>query len=244
MACIEPGEKPHQIGDKQRGIDGHVENAGHQRKPCLLKSPEISERAPNPRVVAAFMRERAGEFAHHERGGHAPENRREQKNQNAAAVARAMDDVFRAVRAPRNHKEGRRDKRPQAKIRNSFRRGRFWEGGWFQFISNAFSAALLLRRISAVEGNEKQILSQGHVGLPEFQLQRRRANVAVPRKSMSWSGIWLVVRKLYSLSGSVVFILGNAYTSHILTRGRSSVGRPMPHIETLKPGFVVVRIPS
>src|SRR5205807_4439000 len=42
MSLGEPGEQTIQIKDEQRGVDGHVEDRGHQREPGFLKSPEVA----------------------------------------------------------------------------------------------------------------------------------------------------------------------------------------------------------
>ncbi len=120
MADGEPRHQAREVGDKERGINRHVKNAGDQRKPGFLKSPEISHRAADPRVVAAFGRQRAGKFADHERGRQAPQNRSEQQQQNAAPISRAMNNVFGAVGAAGHHEKCGSHQRPECEFRDSF----------------------------------------------------------------------------------------------------------------------------
>src|SRR5713101_7481206 len=63
----EPRRHLLQIKNKKSRVNRHIENTRGQREPCFLKAPEISQAAPDPRVVAALRRKRAGEFANHER---------------------------------------------------------------------------------------------------------------------------------------------------------------------------------
>src|SRR5271165_627834 len=109
MTRREPREKAVEIGDKERGINCHVENARHKRQPRLLKSPEIAECAADPGVIAALVGKGTCEFANHEGSREAPENRGENQDKDAAAVARAMDDVLGSIRASRHHKKRRGD---------------------------------------------------------------------------------------------------------------------------------------
>ena len=125
ISLLEPGEHAGQIGYEQRRINRHVENGRHQREPRFLKSPEISHRPPHPGVVAAFVGQGARKLADHERRGQAPEQRREQQNQNRASVAGAMHDVFRAIGSARHHKEGGGDQRPQREANEFFPVGSF-----------------------------------------------------------------------------------------------------------------------
>jgi len=69
MALTKPRSHLFQIKNEERGIDRHVENASGEREPGFLKTPEVTEAAPNPGVVATFLRQRAGKLANHERGG-------------------------------------------------------------------------------------------------------------------------------------------------------------------------------
>src|SRR5580700_12139451 len=50
-------------------INRHIEDRGHQRQPCFLESPEIAHGPAHPGVITAFVRQRAREFADHERRG-------------------------------------------------------------------------------------------------------------------------------------------------------------------------------
>ncbi len=67
------GREAAEVEDEDGGVDGHVEDAGGEREPGLLKAPEAAEGAAHPDVEAAFGRDGAGELADHERGGEAPD---------------------------------------------------------------------------------------------------------------------------------------------------------------------------
>ena len=113
ISLLEPREHARQVGHEQRGINRHIENGRDQREPGFLKSPEISHRAAHPGVVAAFVGQRAREFADHEGRRQAPQQRGEQQNQNRASVTGAVHNVFRAIGSAGHHKEGGGDQRPQ-----------------------------------------------------------------------------------------------------------------------------------
>ena len=68
-----------EIGDEDDGVDGHVEDAGGEREPGFLESPEAAECATDPAVVATLFGQRGGEFADHERGGEAPDERHDEQ---------------------------------------------------------------------------------------------------------------------------------------------------------------------
>ncbi len=142
MSFREPGKQAIEIKDEQRRIDGHVENRGHQREPSLLESPEIAHGAPHPGVVAAFVGQRTGKFANHESGGQAPENRGQQQNENAAAIAGAMHDVFCAVGPARHHKEGGGDEWPEREADGLFPGG--YDGGWLKLLTRCASCCQFL----------------------------------------------------------------------------------------------------
>ena len=108
-----PRNQARQVRHKKRRVNRHVENTRHQRQPRFLKSPEISHRAPHPRVITAFRRQRAGKFADHVRRRQAPDQRRHQQQQNSQAIARAMNDVFGAVCSAGHHEERRGHQRPE-----------------------------------------------------------------------------------------------------------------------------------
>ena len=97
------------------------------------------------------MRKSAGEFAHHERRRYAPENRRENQNQNSAAVARAMNDVLGAVRAAGHHEEGRRHERPQSRGSRCVSRKATRLGG--SLVSIEVNAPLLPAAVSPLRGS-------------------------------------------------------------------------------------------
>src|SRR5208282_6639195 len=95
----EPGEEAREIENEERGVNRHVEDTGDEREPSLLKSPEIAESAAHPGVVAAFDGERARKLANRVGGGQAPDERRDEEEQNSHAIAGSVDDVFGAVGA-------------------------------------------------------------------------------------------------------------------------------------------------
>ena len=97
IAFLKPRKHPGQVGHEQRGINRHIENGRNQREPGLLKSPEVAHGAAHPGIVAAFVGQRARQLADHEGRRQAPEQRREQQNQDRAPVAGAMHDFFRAI---------------------------------------------------------------------------------------------------------------------------------------------------
>ena len=113
MVLLKPGKHAREVGDKQRGINRHIENGRYQRQPSFLKSPEISHGAAHPGVVAAFKGQRARKLADHERGRQAPEQRGQKQDENRFAISGAMHDVFGAIGSARDHKEGRGDQGPK-----------------------------------------------------------------------------------------------------------------------------------
>src|ERR1700693_3624328 len=125
ISFLEPGKHSGQVGNEQGGIDRHVENGRHQREPGFLKSPEVAHGAAHPGVVAAFVGQRAGEFADHKSRRQAPEQRGEKKNQDGAPVAGAVHDVFGAIGSARHHKEGGGDQGPKREANESFPVG-YW----------------------------------------------------------------------------------------------------------------------
>ncbi len=101
----ERGAEFAQVKDENAGVERHVEDAGREREPTFLVSPERPEAAAYPNVEAAFGGDGGGEFADHERGGQAPDERQDQQDDDGPAKTRATEDVLHAVRAPRHHKE-------------------------------------------------------------------------------------------------------------------------------------------
>ena len=59
-------EQAIQVLDKERRINRHVEDAGHQREPRLLESPAGPQSTAHPDVESALFRQRAGQLANHE----------------------------------------------------------------------------------------------------------------------------------------------------------------------------------
>jgi hypothetical protein len=125
------GRDAGEIEDEDDGVDGHVEDAGGEREPCLLKAPEGAEGAADPDVVAAFRREGGGEFADHEGGGEAPDEGDAEEQEQGAAVARVAEDVFEAVRAAGDHEVGGADEREQTHFGGGFGQGRFLLNGGY-----------------------------------------------------------------------------------------------------------------
>ena len=108
------GKQPPEIEDGQRGIDGHVEDAGSQREPRLLVTPEGAEGSPHPDIEAALGGDGAGQLADHEGRGQAPHERNDGEDQQRAQVPRAAERVLDAIGATGDHKEGRGDQREKA----------------------------------------------------------------------------------------------------------------------------------
>ena len=109
----EAGRDAREIEDEDDRVDGHVEDAGGEREPRLLKSPEAAEGAADPAVVATFLGQRGGEFANHQRGGQAPDERDDEQQEQGAAVAGVAEDVLQTIRAAGDHEVGRSDERKQ-----------------------------------------------------------------------------------------------------------------------------------
>src|SRR5580704_6947923 len=107
MSHAEPRKQSRQVCDKQGGINRHIKDAGHERQPRFLKSPEIPKRTSHPRVITAFRWQRTRKLADHISGWKTPDQRRKQQEENAEAVARAMNNVFGAVSSARHHEESR-----------------------------------------------------------------------------------------------------------------------------------------
>ena len=107
------GREAGEVEDEDGGIDGHVEDAGGEREPGLLKAPEAAEGAAHPDVEAAFGRDGAGELADHERGGEAPDEGDDGEEEERARVAGLADDVFEAIGAAGDHEVGCGDQRQE-----------------------------------------------------------------------------------------------------------------------------------
>ncbi len=117
VARAKPRRHLLEIKNEQRGVDGHIKDAGGERKPGFLKAPEIAEPAAHPGVIAAFLRKRAGKFADHESGRQAPKDGKKEQDQNSAAVAGAVNDLFRPVGAAGNHEKRSGNQRPKRELR-------------------------------------------------------------------------------------------------------------------------------
>src|SRR5208282_3365010 len=107
----------------ERWVDRHVKDARGQAQPRFLKAPEIAHTPAYPGVIAAFGRQSARKFTDHECGRQAPEHREEQQHENSMAITRTGYDRFRPISAPRHHKEGGGNKRPQSQLSDCFSRG-------------------------------------------------------------------------------------------------------------------------
>ena len=160
----EAGRDAGEIEDEDDRVDGHVEDAGGEREPCLLKSPEGAEGAAHPAVVAALLRQGGGELADHERGGQAPDQRDEEQEEEGAAVAGVAEDVFQAVGATGDHEVGGCDEREQTHLAVGFAH------------APASGEDLLLRRIYLKrEGRRRPINGAGEIAM-ERKLDGRLAS--------------------------------------------------------------------
>ena len=99
-----------------RRVERHVKDAGGEREPTFLVTPEGPEAATHPNIKAAFVGDGGGEFADHERGGQAPDERQNQQDHDGPAKARAAEDVLNAVGTARHHKEGGGDQRQKEQL--------------------------------------------------------------------------------------------------------------------------------
>ena len=105
-----------EIENEDGRVDGHVEDAGREREPAFLISPERTEGAAHPDVEAAFGGNGAGQFADHERGGQGPKNRQDKQNDDGAGKSGSAEDVLNAVRPARHHEVGGGNERQQAHL--------------------------------------------------------------------------------------------------------------------------------
>src|SRR5450631_2439309 len=103
-----------EISDKNDWVDGHVEDAGSEREPSLLKSPEAAQGATDPAVVAPLFGKSGGQFTDHERGGQTPDEWNDEQQEKCAAVAGVADNVFEAVGTSGDHEIRRSNKREQS----------------------------------------------------------------------------------------------------------------------------------
>ena len=143
IPLLKPREHARQISDEEGGIDCHVEDGRNQREPGFLKSPKVAHGAAHPGVVAAFLGQSARKLADHESRGQAPEQRREQQNQNRASVAGSVDDLFGAIGSARHHKEGGGDQGPHGEPNEFFPIGYGGEGLGFLSLQGASSCQFL-----------------------------------------------------------------------------------------------------
>ncbi len=113
-----------EIGDGERRIDRHVEDAGGQREPRLLKAPEATERVRDPDVKAAFFRQCARELADHQRRGQTPKDGDDQEQQESAFVSSLADKIFQTIGTARDHEIGDGDERDETESSNGRAQGR------------------------------------------------------------------------------------------------------------------------
>src|SRR5215831_17589557 len=81
-------------------------------------------------------------FPMHERCRQAPQNKQEEQNQDSAAVARAMNDFLRAVRATGHHEESGRNERPKRQFCNFLFGGK--DGAGTELHGNRYRTQFLL----------------------------------------------------------------------------------------------------
>ena len=105
LGCRRPQSS--QIEQEQRGVNGHVKDAGAEGKPGFLKTPERSHGPLDPHVVAALVRYGAGQLAHHEGRGQTPHERRHHKQQQSHPVAHILHQFFQTIRPTRDHEVSR-----------------------------------------------------------------------------------------------------------------------------------------
>ena len=86
-----------EVENEDGRVNRHVEDAGREREPPLLVSPEGTESATHPDVKATLGGNGAGQFADHERRRQRPENRQDKKNDDGARKSGAAEDVLNAV---------------------------------------------------------------------------------------------------------------------------------------------------
>ena len=105
-----------EVEDKDGWVDGHVEDAGGERKPAFLISPKRTKAAADPDIKAALGGDGAGEFADHQGGGEAPHDRQEKQDQDGSQEAGAAEDVLNAVGTAGHHEVGGGDQREKAHL--------------------------------------------------------------------------------------------------------------------------------
>jgi len=152
-----PWNQVREIGNEQRGVDGHIENTGNEREPGFLKAPEFPQAAAHPGVIASFGGDGAGEFADHVGGGQAPQERRDEKYQNPTGVARTVDDVFSTIGAARNHEERGGHQGPEREFRGELQRKGTGTGRGGHSVTRQFCLRLLNKSPASASAREIRI---------------------------------------------------------------------------------------
>ncbi len=105
-----------QVEHKDGGVERHVEDAGSKGEPAFLVAPEWAETAAHPDIEAAFGRNGRSQFADHEGGGQAPQQRQRKQDDDGAAVPCAAQNVFNAIGSAGNHEVGGGNKGQEADL--------------------------------------------------------------------------------------------------------------------------------
>src|SRR6266566_4460712 len=116
------------------------------RSPCRRSRPPARARPPGiprscpwrgaPRRNTALERQSARQLANHKSSRQAPENGSEQQDEDRAAIAGAVHDVFGAIGSARDHKECCGHQRPQSEANRFFGIG---NGGCEDFLTRGAS---------------------------------------------------------------------------------------------------------
>src|SRR5207253_4284590 len=86
-----------QVLDEERRIDGDVDEAVEPRPPADLEAPERPEGARRPRHIASLVGHGGGQLRHGERDGQAPEQRREDEENEGEAGTERRHRVLDAI---------------------------------------------------------------------------------------------------------------------------------------------------
>src|SRR5438309_924741 len=105
-----------QVLDEERRIDGHVDEAIEPRPPADLEAPERPEGARRPRHVAALVGHGGGQLRHGERNGQAPEQRREDEENEREAGTERRHRVLDAIGAATHIEEDDGGERQHAEL--------------------------------------------------------------------------------------------------------------------------------
>ena len=119
VAAVADGECGREVAEvvhEKSGVERHFKDAAGQGEPSFLKSPEISDAAPDPDVEAALFGNGAGEFADHQGGGQAPEKRSEDEDEECAGVAGHWTISSRPKGPPADHEISGGDQREEGEF--------------------------------------------------------------------------------------------------------------------------------